>query len=196
MSPTAARIQSYSGVANSVRAALVALAVCCVAGCTDASAPPLIPKATAETPEAKLELVMDRLQTAIVDAAAASGSGVVSQRKIDHRLIAPDKAGGQYKAEVTIETRLALAKAPAAVTLSPSDDEESEEGDEVLTEEDEETPEIGADNGVTTRAIEQSRDVQTRVYELGYDGNRWTLLTKPKPDDEVAKYLFEYALAD
>jgi hypothetical protein len=190
MSPTAARIQSYSRVAQSVCVALVALAVSSTGGCNDAGVPPLVPKVTAETPEAKLELVMDRLQTAIVDAAAASGSGVVSQRKIDHRLIPPDKA------EVTIETRLALAKAPAAVTLSPSDDEESEEGAEALTEEDEETPELGADNGVTTRAIEQSRDVQTRVYELGYNGDRWKLLTKPEPDDEVGKYLFEYALAD
>jgi hypothetical protein len=35
----------------------------------------------------------------------------------------------------------------------------------------------------------------TRKYELVYENNRWTLPQKPADDDDVGRYLFEYALS-
>jgi hypothetical protein len=189
-----------------------------VAGCEESAPARTVPRIVAETPEAKLEVAMERLRSAMIDAAAAQGSGVVSQRKSSYRLIPPVEEHGQYKAEVTIQTVVALAHAPAAATLPPrkEDDEpatweedeaaleeeefkvderpdEADEADEADVANDEEQ-EID-DNGVTRKAIAQSRETKTDVYDLVYEDDRWKLATKLDPkDDEVAKYLFKFAL--
>ncbi len=180
-----------------------------------------IPEFSATTPEARLELVMHRLDSAIVDAAAAQGSGVVSQRKSSHRLIPPEKEGDPYRAEVMIETIVSLARAPAAATLpkkakeakpdgpdatleaaeealqvhpigeeEPAEDPESNAGEDPEKLADAEIP----DNGVTRRAIEQSKEARTDVYELVYEDDRWRLASEISDEDEVGQALFDYAL--
>jgi hypothetical protein len=183
-------------------AAAAALSVSLLSGCQEAPASRTVPKFAAQTPEQKLELVMQRFDSALADAAAARGSGVISERKSSYKLIPPGEGDEPYRAEVTIRTTVALANAPAALPLrakketepdslaadeddkfsiAKNEDDESLEGDELIP-----------DNGVTRRAAEQSKDVKTDVYELVYSDDRWTL--PAEPTDEVAKYLFEFAL--
>lgn len=170
------------------------LATSGLAGCDSASGPELstmpsgivVPK----TPEEKLERVMERMRSALEDAQAAASTGVVSERTCDYRLIPPESEGGQYKAEVTLRTKLSLATAPAAVTLPPSEDEEEETEPSDLEGEDGEEP--LPDNGVTRKAIAQSRDFKEDVYQLAYAGDRWKLLTKPTGETE--KLILEFAL--
>ncbi len=171
------------------------LATSGLAGCDSASGPELstmpsgivVPK----TPEEKLERVMERMRSALEDAQAAASTGVVSERTCDYQLIPPDSEGGQYTAEVTIRTKLSLANVPAAATLPPSekDEEEEAESGDVQGEEGEEPL---PDNGVTRKAITQSRDYKEDVYQLAYEGDRWKLLTKPKGETE--KLILEFAL--
>jgi hypothetical protein len=196
---------------------ILSLALC---GCSKPSN--TLPTIEVDTPESKLELVMQRLDSAMINASAAQGSGVVSQRKSSHFLIPPEKEGDPYRAEVMIQTTLSLAKAPAAATLPKKTKEKKPAEDELALEEDEtfaaqpigedeftvdrdaasrdkdeealEGEEEIEDNGVTRRAIEQSKEVRTKVYELVYEQDRWKLASEIDDDDEVAKYLFEYAL--
>jgi hypothetical protein len=184
-----------------------------ISGCKESSPPNAVPMLPANTPEAKLEEVMARLRTAVVDAAAAQGSGVVSQRKVSHRLIPPTDGQDSYKAEITIRTTVALANAPAASSRpkkeEPQDeqldpfDEDDEMQDPLLEDlpQDEEANdaelEEPTDNGVTRRAVEQSRETTTKVYDLVYENERWDLVDEISvSEDEVAKYLFEYALEE
>jgi hypothetical protein len=171
------------------------LATSGLAGCDSANGPELstmpsgivVPK----TPEEKLERVMERMRSALEDAQAAASTGVVSERTCDYRLIPPDAEGGQYTAEVTIRTKLSLANVPAAATLPPSakdEEEEAESGDAEGEDGEEPLP----DNGVTRKAIAQSRDYKEDVYQLAYEGDRWKLLTEPKGETE--KLIMEFAL--
>jgi hypothetical protein len=197
----------------------VSLGLLC--GCSN-NPPSEIPDVTAATPEEKLELVMHRLDSAIGDAAAAQGSGVISQRKSSHRLIPPEEEGGQYRAEVMIETIVSLAKAPAASTLPKKADKKKPAiPDPVLeaaeveaasgvhpigveqldfsaaaddSEEVEGSDDENPDNGVTRRAIERSKEVRTDFYELVYEDDRWKLASEISKDDEVGQALFAYAL--
>jgi hypothetical protein len=199
--------------------AVTALAV----GCTSEPESTL-PKFTATTPEAKLERIMERLDEAIIDASAARGSGVVSQRKSSYKLFPPKVEGGQYRAEVKIQTTLALAAAPAAATLpkkehlksTPADEEvidaqPDEDGidaqpiDESITgstekaataDDAEAEDEQPRDNGVTRRAIEQSKETRTQVYELAYENDQWKVVSEFAEDDELGPLLFEYALSE
>ena len=136
------------------------------------------------TPQSKLERAMERLRVALLDAQAAAGSGVVSERESDYRLIPPEDEKGKYEAEVTIRTTIALAKAPAAI-IKP---------EEIVEDELVEGGEIVPDNGVTRKAAAQSKSVQTDVYRLAYEGDRWKLITEPKGETE--QLLFEYALEE
>jgi hypothetical protein len=173
-----------------------------------------LPEFTAETPEQKLEQAMQRLDEAIIEASAARGSGVVSQRKSSYQLIPPDEPGGQYRAEVTIETRLALS--PTAVENSQPDTEPEKEAEkspydleegvdaqpiddtaddeEVASDDEKEAEEEVRDATVTRRAIEQSREVKKQVYELAYKDDRWKVVSEFDQTDELGPLLFKYAL--
>jgi hypothetical protein len=175
-------------------------------GCDAPSAPNGLPLPTGivvpKTPEEKLERVMERMQEALQDAQAARGTGVVSERTCEHRLIPPAEEGGKYMAEVTIRTKLSLANAPAAATLPPSDEEEAkgeegEESDEAFAAAEEETAEgeeTTPDNGVTRKAIALSRDQKDEVYQLAYEGDRWKLVSEPK--NETDKLILDFALGN
>jgi hypothetical protein len=175
--------------ANTALAALLATGG--LAGCDKSSSPelPAMPSGIVvpRTPEEKLERVMERMRSAMEDAQAASGTGVLSERTCDYRLIPPAADGGKYTAEVTIRTKLSLAKAPAAATLPK--EEEDPKADDVEGEEGED---VGPDNGVTRKAIAQSRDYKEDVYQLAYEDDRWKLLTKP--EGETEQLILEYAL--
>jgi hypothetical protein len=57
--------------------------------------------------------------------------------------------------------------------------------------------EASATGGVTRRAVEESRETRTKTYELVYDNERWKLADEiSAAEDEVAKYLFQYALEE
>ena len=172
-------------------------------GCDAPSAPNGLPLPSGivvpKTPEEKLERVMERMQEALEDAQAARGTGVISERTCDSRLIPPAEEGGKYTAEVTIRTKLSLANAPAAATLPPSEDDEAkgEEGEEseedvAAEEETAEGEETTPDNGVTRKAIALSRDQKDEVYQLAYEGDRWKLVTQPKNDTD--QLILDFAL--
>jgi hypothetical protein len=175
-------------------------------GCDAPSAPNGLPMSKGivvpKTPEEKLERVMERMQEALEDAQAARGTGVVSERTCEHRLIPPAKEGDKYTAEVTIRTKLSLANAPAAATLPPSEKEEAkgdegEESDEDFAAAEEETAEdeeTTRDNGVTRRAIALSRDQTDEVYQLAYESDRWKLVTEPKNDTD--QLILDFALGN
>ena len=133
------------------------------------------------------------MRSALEDAQAASGTGVVSERTCDHRLIPPATDGGQYTAEVTIRTKLSLANVPAAATLPPAKGKDGEAAkDEAEQLEGEEGEEPRPDNGATRKAIALSRDYKEDVYQLAYEDDRWKLLTKPKGETE--QLILDYAL--
>lgn len=178
------------------RAAIVAalLAAIVFTGCDSPPSGPKIPAAIVvpRTPEEKFDRAMERMESALADAQAAAGTGVVSERTSDYRLIPPTDEGGQYTAEVTLRTKLSLARAPAAATLPRTDEEKAAEEAAAEDGELDEEGEIVPDNGVTRKALALSRDEQTDVYKLAYEGDRWKLLTKPKGETE--QLIFEYAL--
>jgi hypothetical protein len=180
-------------------AGMALLAATGLVGCDAASGPamPTMPSGIVipKTPEEKLDRVMERMRSALEDAQAASGPGVISERTCDYRLIPPASDGGQYTAEVTIKTKLSLAKAPAAATLPLPEEEEGAKAEEEAADfegEGEEGEEPRPDNGVTRKAVAQSRDFRTDVYQLAYEGDRWKLLTKPK--GETDQLILEFAL--
>ena len=90
----------FARFGNVVAAAL--LATSGLAGCDKASGPelPTMPSGIVvpRTPEEKLDQVMVRMRSALEDAQAASGTGVVSERTCDHKLIPPAADGGKYTA--------------------------------------------------------------------------------------------------
>jgi hypothetical protein len=186
-----ARRLGFAPFGNLVIAAL--LAASGLVGCDAASSPelPAMPSGIVvpKTPEEKLERVMERMRSALEDAQAASGTGVISERTCDYRLIPPASDGGQYTAEVTLRTKLSLANVPAAATLPLSEEEEKAKAG---ASDDEEGEDPGPDNGVTRKAATLSRDYKEDVYLLTYEGDRWTLPTKPKGLTE--QLIMEYAL--
>lgn len=178
-----------------------------ITGCKEAAVPSAAPSVTAQTPEARFEAAMTRLQSMLAEAQAAASSGVVSERTCEYRLIPPKNEGDRYTAEVTIHTKVALANAPAAATLpkptgevepaveeDPAADGEEAVEEFVTTEDDKPSVEVeeNPDNGVTRRAIAESMKQETNVYLLAYEDERWKLLTEPKGETE--KLVFEYAL--
>lgn len=200
---------------RSVSAVLLAIAVFGLSGCQQASSPSAVPISD-DSPESKLEEIMNRLRTAVVDASAAAGSGVVSQRTVSHRLIPPDGDKDRYRAKITIKTTVALANPPASATRVPEEKSEEEAEEEALDPlaEEEEMPdplledsakgeatageeELPSDGGISRRTVEESRETTTKTYELVYDNERWKLVDEiSDEEDEVAKYLFEYALEE
>jgi len=151
---------------------VAASAAAAAIGCGEARTipPQVATQQTEDSPKAKLQRVMTRLRSALVDAQAAEGVGVESQRKSSYRLIPPTDDEPNYTAEVTIVTQARLADAGAAAAA----------GDAEST-------------GANHLAPEDTKPQQKReTFTLVYKGDRWKLRKQPKGETE--KILFEYAL--
>jgi hypothetical protein len=194
---------------SNIACAAATLAIVAQAGCDAPSSPngPPLPSGIVvpKTPEEKLERVMERMSEALADAQAARGVGVVSERTCEHRLIPPEGEDGKYRAEITIRTKIMLASAPAAETLikrkkqelAEAEEEKAASEDEKLLKDDEELKaeegeEAVFDNGVTSKAIAQSKEQKVEVYQLAYEDERWKLVTEPKNDTD--KLILDFAL--
>lgn len=151
-------------------AAALALAV----GCGRPAPPPVTmaypPKG--DTPEARLERVMQRLEFALSSAQGSPEFGVKSQREFRHRLIPPSDDEPRPTAEVTIETRrLVTANKGPKQTAPP--------------------PEGAAAEPAGPRT---ATNVEREKFLLVYDNDRWDLPIKP--ESETLKICFDSALAD
>lgn len=162
----------------------LAIVVLSAVGCDKSEqATPMVPALPPNnTVEGKLARVMQRLDSAIEDAQAAAGSGVVSERKAYDRLVRPEGDAGPYEAIITIETTRALAPiAINAAAQKKAEDAARKEGRE-LTEE--EAQKLIVQDTQTTEVVE---------YPLVYDGTRWKLKDELKPES-IEYILFTYAL--
>jgi hypothetical protein len=164
----------------------MAMVIACQTGCKKSSSIPSIPALPRnDTPEGKLARVMQRLDSAIGTARAASGSGVVSERRAHHELTPPPTKSGLPEAVVFIETRRALA--PKALNQSVQDklQAEAEKRGEELSE-----------DPMKPLVVEDEEQVEVEKFPLIYDGQRWKLVTELKPTTEEGAPSTEYILFD
>ncbi len=151
---------------------LLAAALTLALGCERrVAAPPTTPvPPKGDTPEAKLERVIQRLEFALDAAQGSADFGVTSDRACQHKLIAPTDGEPRYTAEVIVATRrtvtAANGKAPA-----PSAPKEAN----------------GKDQPATS-------NLETEKFLLVYENDRWTL--PEKPESETLRLCFESALAE
>lgn len=147
---------------------------------------PAIPSVPAlppnNTPEGKLARVMQRLESALEDAQAAAGSGVISERKAYERIIPPSKEGEPYTAVITIETTRALAPIALNAKAKERAEAQAEKQGETLT-----------DEQVKPAIVKDTQQTEVVEYELVLEGDRWVL------KDELVfgsteQILFSYAL--
>ncbi|MBL9164925.1 MAG: hypothetical protein JNL18_19510 [Planctomycetaceae bacterium] len=165
----------------------VVAAVASLAGCD--SKPAKIPSVPAlppnDTPEGKLARVMQRLDSAIVTAQAASGSGVISQRRAFHKLLSPP-AGSEFpEAIVFIETKRALA--PQALNAAAQ---------AKLQEEAEKQGKDAPDAPAKTLKVDDEQQVEVAEFPLAYDGQRWKLVKELNRNLEDGSPSTEYILFD
>ena len=157
-----------------------ALAFCApaLAGCERPLSPPIEAAKASATPQDHLKSVMRRLEFALQGAKAKPGSGVVSERKSDYKLIEPTEAGGDYAAEVTIRT---------TITVAPS-----------LTPKPKKPPAGEANVSPVSDVVEPpAPTVATVVYKLAYKNQRWELIDPPQEElPETESICFHYALSD
>ena len=135
-----------------------------------------------DTVEGKLARVMQRLGSAIEDAQAASGSGVVSERKAYEKIVRPEGDSGPYEAIVTIETKRALAPISINAAAQQKAEAAARKDGRELTEE--EAKKLVVQDTVTTEVVE---------YKLVYDGTRWKLKDELE-SNSIEQILFDYAL--
>lgn len=162
----------------------VAVLLLLAAGC-DQPQKPLPPSAALppnDTVEGKLARVMQRLDSAIEDAQAASGSGVVSERKVYEKIVRPEGDSGPYEAIVTIETTRALAPISINEAAQKKAEAEARKDGRELTAED--AKKLVVQDTVTTEVVE---------YKLVYDGTRWKLKDELE-SGSIEQILFDYAL--
>lgn len=141
-----------------------------------------------DTVEGKLARVMQRLDSAIEDAQAASGSGVVSERKAYEKIVRPEGDSGPYEAIITIETTRALAPIAINEAAQRKAEAEARKDGRELTEE--EAKKLVVQDTVKTEVTE---------YKLVYDGAKWKLKNNFPPPAEgesisIDQILLEYAL--
>jgi hypothetical protein len=153
----------------------VAAAMAMGCGGTRTAPPKVVQNEVPDSPEGKLERVMKRLESALIDAQAAAGSGVKSQRKSSYRLIPPGPDEPNYKAEVTIVTHTKLANDADAASPADGGPEATGSGGE---------PEAVVSEPVSTR----------QTFVLVYEDDRWRLLKPPTEEERTEKILFDYAL--
>ncbi len=177
-----------AGIAGAV---CIALTLSLQMGCDKPSNIPSVPALPPnDTPEGKLARVMHRLDSAIETAQAASGSGVISERRAYHKLLPPDAGSELPKAIVYIETTRALAPRAlndASQAKFEAEAEKSDDGD------------VSPDEPRKPLLVEDEKKTEVAEYPLSYDGQRWELAKelKPKAEDgspSMEYILFEYAL--
>jgi hypothetical protein len=189
MSPVSQPVQSPCTLpAEMFRYAMVC-AVLFVAGCgrPQQNLPPVPALPPNDTVEGKLARVMQRLDSAITDAQAATGSGVVSERVAYERLIKPQNESDPYEAVVTIETTRALA--PIAINAAAQAKAEAKARKEGRDLTDEEAKKL---------VVQDTQSTEVEEYALIYDGSRWKLKNElPQKEGEsmsIEQILFDYAL--
>ncbi len=141
-------------------------------GCDRQPTPAIaVPARLPDTPEGKLEGIMQRLKNALEIANSARGSGVVSERTASYKLLEPKDSGSSPSAEVTISTTVARdAKAD-----KPSGDEGKGEA---------------AEKPAAAGPVEPT--VKKEVFVLNYERDAWIMAATPK--GEVERLLFGAAL--
>ncbi|MBA4106733.1 MAG: hypothetical protein C0485_13335 [Pirellula sp.] len=164
----------------------MALALPLQIGCSKPSNIPSVPALPPnDTPEGKLARVMQRLDSAIETAQAASGSGVISERRAYHKLLPASAGSALPEAVVFIETTRALApramndasQAKFAAELEESGEEPSDETRKPLV-------------------VEDEKSVEVVEYPLSYDGQRWKLVEELQSKTEDGSPSMEYILFD
>jgi hypothetical protein len=153
-----------------------------LAGCGSPRPNQNVPAPLPDTPEGKLEGVMQRLRSALEVAHGAAGSGIVSERTSSHKLIKPADGSSNYKAEITIYTKIAVAK-----TTEPASPK-----DLTVTAKEKASAKNGADQPLINEKIEPL--VEKKTFVLLYDGKRWDL--EKEPEGEAERLIFKHALED
>lgn len=109
------------------RLALLAAGVLIMAGCESQIDEPATAPMTPPTPQAQLENVQHRLEDALANARAASGSGVTSVRRCIFHLVEPNDKEKRYTANVEIKTSITIEAEPKAKPIGGVPDEPVEE---------------------------------------------------------------------
>jgi hypothetical protein len=164
---------------------LAALGALAASGCRRAGPPtPVVPAVLPNTPEGKLEGVMRRLRSALEAAQAPAGSGVVSQRTSSHRLIKPADGSSDYKAEITIYTKVAVEDPQKEKDKEPNG-RNAASGDKAAASGKADIPSAGE---------EMKPMVKKETFDLLYEGDHWKLAEPPK--GEIERLCLDYALKD
>jgi hypothetical protein len=151
------------------------------AGCDRAPRQP--PPIAITTPEGKLDLIMDRVESAFAEVEQSDSLGVVSQRRFDYEIIPPQDEAEPYRAKVTIESTAALSRKQAQkLALQKAAEAAKEETDE------KKAPPAPS----TATLVRASETRSTETVELVYRGERWELVTPPAGEPE--RIAFDYAL--
>jgi hypothetical protein len=152
------------------------------AGCGSPRPNQNVPAPLPDTPEGKLERVMQRLRSALEIAQGAAGSGIVSERTSSHKLIRPSDGSSNYKAEITIYTKIAVAKITQPAPPKNQNATPKEKGPAIA---DLDKPQIN-------EKVEPL--VEKKTFVLLYDGKRWNL--EKEPEGEAERLIFKHALED
>lgn len=167
-------------------AVCLALALSLQSGCSKPSNIPSVPALPPnDTPEGKLARVMQRLDSAIETAQAASGTGVISERRAYHKLLTPPAGSALPEAVVFIETTRALA--PRALNDAAQAKFEAE------------AEKLGEESPEETRKpliVEDEKTTEVVEYPLSYDGQRWKLVNELEPKTKDGAPSTEYILFD
>lgn len=164
------------------------LALLAATGCDKASnnLPPTPALVANDTPEGKLARVMQRLDDAIDDAKAQTGSGVVSEREAFSRLIRPDGEDGPYEAVITIETTRALAPAALNARVRAKLEAEAAKSGEPV------------DKNAKPLIVKDTQQTVSAEFPLVYEQEKWKLKKEielgPDGEMEIERILFNYAL--
>lgn len=172
-----------------VGAICVAFALLLSAGCNKPSNIPSIPALPPnDTPEGKLARVMQRLDSAIETAQAASGAGVISKRRAYHKMLPPPAGSSLPEAVVFIETTRALApralNAAAQAKIKEAEAKAEKQGEEL------------PDDPHKPLVVDDEKQVEVDEFPLAYDGQRWKLVTELKSTTEDGAPSTEYILFD
>jgi hypothetical protein len=147
---------------------------------------PVLPPST--TAEGKLARIMQRFDDALESAAAAGGSGVISERTAYSKLIQPADGSEPREAVIYLETKRVLAP----VALNAAAKRKVEEAAAAAKEE-------VANGAVKPFTMSDTQQIETAEFPMIYDGQQWKLAKElpPQPADEpmsIEKILFDYAL--
>jgi hypothetical protein len=170
-------------------AVCIAFSLLLTSGCNKQANVPSVPALPPnDTAEGKLARVMQRLDSAIETAQAASGSGVISQRRASHKMLPPSNGSDLPEAVIYIETTRALApqaiNSAAKAKLEAAKAEAEKQGEEI--------PEVDG----RPLVVDDERQVEVDEFQLAYDGQRWKLVTELKPTTEEGAPSTEYILFD